>query len=593
MIDLRIYRAALLPALLAFVVLMFSLEPRPDPVGPDLAPEAFDSEAAVQLADEIVRTAPQRRPGSEGSDLAAEIVSRELATIEGVEVLEQRFEARYDGRSEGMRNVIAFIPGRSDRRVAILAHRDEAGSTGASTSAAATALLVELARALGRSRNERTIVVVSTDGGEAGAAGAREFATRFEGAERTDAAIVLDQPGLERREGSVVQPWSAGPHSTSIQLVQSARTAVRREIGPVPFEGALTYYLRLAFPLSLGEQGPLIARDMDAVGLSGNGGLPAGAHRSDRPPDPDALGQFGAAALSLALALDGGPMLDHGPGAYVLFAGQMVPGWAIALFALVFLIPPALAALDGVARARRRREPVGAWLAWIGVLCLPFVVTLLLAYGLALVGLIPRPLFPYDPGRFPLDGGALAGLGTLLAVVVLGLVLVRPVRGPRRLGRPSGEAPAAVVAFVLTLGLAGLWLLNPFLTLLLVPAAHLWLLAALLPLRARPMLVAALALAGGVPTLVGLHFATERLDAGFSLPWQVVLMVTGGHVDVLAALLACLLAACLVAALSVAAARRHDRRAGDGGAPEVTVRGPATYAGPGSLGGTESALPRS
>jgi hypothetical protein len=37
--------------------------------------------------------------------------------------------------------------------------------------------------------------------------------------------------------------------------------------------------------------------------------------------------------------------------------------------------------------------------------------------------------------------------------------------------------------------------------------------------------------------------------------------------------------------------RRRDPADGDGAVP-ITVRGPAGYAGPGSLGGTESALRR-
>jgi hypothetical protein len=50
-------------------------------------------------------------------------------------------------------------------------------------------------------------------------------------------------------------------------------------------------------------------------------------------------------------------------------------------------------------------------------------------------------------------------------------------------------------------------------------------------------------------------------------------------------LLACLLAAVLVA-------MRSRPAAAEPGEPVITMRGPLTYAGPGSLGGTESALRR-
>ena len=48
-------------------------------------------------------------------------------------------------------------------------------------------------------------------------------------------------------------------------------------------------------------------------------------------------------------------------------------------------------------------------------------------------------------------------------------------------------------------------------------------------------------------------------------------------------------AGCAVGALVVAA---HGRAPADAGEIPITMRGPKTYAGPGSLGGTESALRR-
>jgi hypothetical protein len=50
-----------------------------------------------------------------------------------------------------------------------------------------------------------------------------------------------------------------------------------------------------------------------------------------------------------------------------------------------------------------------------------------------------------------------------------------------------------------------------------------------------------------------------------------------------------LVAGCCVSALLIAA---HGRAPADEDEIPITVRGPKTYAGPGSLGGTESALRR-
>jgi hypothetical protein len=67
--------------------------------------------------------------------------------------------------------------------------------------------------------------------------------------------------------------------------------------------------------------------------------------------------------------------------------------------------------------------------------------------------------------------------------------------------------------------------------------------------------------------------------------------VAGGHVGVLSLLALCALAACTVAAGRLAlrgfAGDDGVRGPGPGGS---SIRGPLTYAGPGSLGGTDSGM---
>jgi hypothetical protein len=70
-----------------------------------------------------------------------------------------------------------------------------------------------------------------------------------------------------------------------------------------------------------------------------------------------------------------------------------------------------------------------------------------------------------------------------------------------------------------------------------------------------------------------------------------VLLLAGGTAGVLGALVWCALLACGVGALLVAVCKRRIEPPEE---PQgsVTIRGPLTYAGPGSLGGTESAIRR-
>src|SRR5919199_3465096 len=74
-----------------------------------------------------------------------------------------------------LQTVIAERPGRSSRRIVVLAHRD-AAHEGAAAELSGTAALLELGRVFRERITNRTLTLVSTSGGSGGAAGAADFA---------------------------------------------------------------------------------------------------------------------------------------------------------------------------------------------------------------------------------------------------------------------------------------------------------------------------------------------------------------------------------------------------------------------------------
>jgi hypothetical protein len=167
----------------------------------------------------------------------------------------------------------------------------------------------------------------------------------------------------------------------------------------------------------------------------------------------------------------------------------------------------------------------------------------------------------------------------------------------RRLGlspRPASDAAGvAMMLVLLALGVV-VWIANPVAALLLLPGMHLWLLIASPELRPRPLGALALVVAGLLPLALLIAFYAEQLGLGPGrVAWMAVLLVAGGHVGFAAALLWTLALGCAAAAVMLSVTLGAPPL-GDGGEvdDEITIRGPLSYAGPGSLGGTESALRR-
>src|SRR5205085_3150875 len=122
-------------------------------------------------------------------------------------------------------------------------------------------------------------------------------------------------------------------------------------------------------------------------------------------------------------------------------------------------------------------------------------------------------------------------------------------------------------------------------------ALHLWMWVVAPNTRMHPALRLGLLVAGLAPLVIAIAYYMVTLGYDpIQFAWTLVLMVSGGHIGVLAALewsvaLGCVLSVGTIGAWTV----RQEQQVEE--AP-VTVRGPVTYAGPGSLGGTESALRR-
>ncbi len=597
MLNGRLYRAAFVPFAFALAIAAFSLTGSPTALHSTLAPDAFEGVPAFAELSSLAREFPDRRPGSRGDQALAAHIAHELEGLGGTAgggfmVRSHRFAAQtIDGERE-LTTVIAQRPGSTNAKpVVILAHRD-AAARGARAELSATAALLELARVFASRETQRSIVLVSTSGGSGGAAGAADFIAGHSGP--FDGAIVLgDLAGARQRKPFVV-PFSDASGSAPALLARTVEDAIKQETGSDPgAPSGLGQLAHLAFPLTVGEQGPLDGAGLPAVlvQVSGERG-PAGSD----PVTAARLEGFGRAVLSAVDALDSSKDVPATMQTGLLVQRKTMPAWALQLLVAALLLPPLIVAADGVARARRRRLPVARWVLWTLLCALPFAAAALFAVVLGAVGIIgAAPSSPVPPNALGFDGAAARAIVAVLLVFALAWLLWPILL--RRLGlrvRPESDA-AGVAMLVVLLGVAVLvWIVNPFAALLLLPAVHLWLLVASPELRPRPPGAIALVAVALLPLALLVSFYAHQLGLGPDrVAWMAVLLLAGGHLGVPAALLWSLALGCTAATAMLAlTAGSSTFGPADDDVNEVTIRGPLSYAGPGSLGGTRSALRR-
>jgi hypothetical protein len=543
----RTYRGTWLLVALPLLVAAFTVT-RPAALPRPALPPAFDTLGAKQLALDLARTHPDRSPDSVGSLGAATWFADQLRPY-GFAVVSDRFDAEVPGRGRlPFENLTAVAAGRSPSAIVVMAHRDNGGAgAGANDNASGTAALIELARSYAnpaalstapsssqRVRPAHTLVFLSTDGGALGGIGAEHFAQHSPLARNAVAVIDLDAiagRGLPRLEFA-----GDRPQMTGAGLLATAAARILDQQGRLPERpSALNQLLDLAFPFSLYEQGPLLARGISAVTLTSS---------PDRPPTgvgdtPDRLrgyrlGQIGRAAQQLLGSLDEGLELGPGTSTYVFFGARIVRGWAIELVLVAALLPFLAAAVDLFALTRRRRLPlmpairslrsrIAFWL-WVAVL---FEV-------LGLVGFWPHTgLRPPAPEASSGTDWPVLGLAVLAGLSLVGWLVARERLLPRRRISREDELTGHCAALLALAMLALLTIsLNAFALVFLLPSLHAWLWLAQLHDRS-PTVRLGVWLAGFAgPALLLWEFA-GRFGLGMDAPWYLLQLVALGRVPLL------------------------------------------------------------
>src|SRR6266542_1572659 len=539
-VSARLYRGTWLLVGIPLLVAAFSVhKAEPLPLPQPALPPSFDRVGALALATELAQLYPDRAPGTAGALGAAGWLRMQLAPY-GLKVVADRFDAVLPGRGrEPLVNQLVTVPGRSPDEIVVMAHRDDEGTgPGANDNASGIATLIELARSYGtpvaapqaRAVSPlHTLVFVATDCGAFGALGTRRFARTHRG----HVLAAIDLAALAGSGPPRLVLTGTEPRLAASGIVETASQRVLDQAGRRPQRpGALAQLIDLAFPFTLDEQGPLLARGLPALTLTSG---------AERPPPPFAdqpdrldsvrLAELGGAAQQLLRWLDSGAELAPGTASYLYFGPRILPGWAIEVVLIAALVPFLVTAVDLYARCRRRhialapalrsyRSRVGFWL-WTAAIFLFFTLT----------GVWPdAPKVPLPPSAPPGTDWPVIGLAGLGLLSGLGWLVARERLLPRRPSSASEEL-AGTSAALLALAVVALLVVatNPFALLFLLPSVHAWL---WLPqFRRHPLWVRAALLAAGLlgPLLLVGSLAL-RYDLGLDAPWYLAELAATGYV---------------------------------------------------------------
>ena len=524
------------PAVLAF---LFSISTTGSLPRSSLDP-LFEAESAAALANTLTTEYPARVPGSEGADGAARWYRETIAGV-GLPTEEDVWvEDLADlGRVE-LRNIVTTVPGRSAETIVVVAHRDNGGgSESRGDNPSGTAALLELARGFAPQEigpdplPQRTLVLVSTDAGSYGGAGAERFAQESPLARQAVAVVVLD--GLAGGGRPRLAVAGDEPVSPARAVVRTAAVRVAEQVGVEPaLPSVATQLFDLGIPFARGEQGRFLAHGVAAVAITSAGLGDSAAFVGDptNPTGTERLGQLGRAAEALVSSLDSSARGSFRTPDSLFLGDRAASGWTVRLMFVLGIVPFALGVADLLVRGRRRGLPFAPALRALRTRLAFWLFCGVLLWLGALTGVFPTGA----PLPLPATASLLESPPAIALVLLAAAAFVAWLFGRRRLV-PLGSASSEelLAGFATALALLGLVaivlaLIAPYALVFVLPSLYAWLWLPLNRQRWRQILLFAVGLAGPA---IGLVSLAGELD--ISLPeaaLYVLGLVTVGYISV-------------------------------------------------------------
>lgn len=480
----------LLPALL--VLLLTACSPAvPPPITYEPTQLRFSGERTYAIEEEFVTRFTDRHSGTEQNRLATEWLGDQFEASGWTCQIDSWQVINYD-LPVTLRNVVCKLPGSDPddpREILVVAHHDQAPTTiqGADNDGSGIAILLHLAEIFeSEGPPAYTLVFVATDAEEYGMLGSLRYIETHPNVENIIAGISLDNLGRYYHDSMNMELVGQFSGYGPIWLALTTRAAADAADGlwQVNLRVPLDQALDQAVPVSLMDQGPMVAAGVPALGFAG--GFPPEFSDTNYnlwhdPGDTMDFQSAGAlqgsglvteALIRQLLSMETFPK-ETGPYLYFDANKQVLRGFPLYLIFIGFLSLFFAGSyfVGGTGFKQKAGEWSGAFIHFLGF-WLPLVATIFLLYLFVKVGiLVDYELYPAttkDPEMLNPDWLAVSLFFVGLALFLfVGRGLARKVL----LQRDAIQIGSMKSLALLLIGITGLYILivNPFSLLFLVP----------------------------------------------------------------------------------------------------------------------------
>jgi len=235
---------------------------------------SFSGKLAFAIEDEFVTTFTNRHSGTNQSLLATEWLWEQF-TAAGWTCEMDDWEIINYSQPVPLRNVVCRLPGEDandPREILVLAHHDQASTTiqGADNDGSGIAILLHLAEIFASEGPPKyTLVFVADDAEEYGMVGSRRYIQTHPDTENIIAGLSLDNLGRYYYDSMILESVGQFSGYGPIWIALTTREAARAggNLWEVKLKAPFDQALDQAVPISLTDQGPMVAAGVPALGF--------------------------------------------------------------------------------------------------------------------------------------------------------------------------------------------------------------------------------------------------------------------------------------------------------------------------------------